>query len=234
MAPSDVESFTNWQYQPETDSFLIPGGSPETRSNLFELSGGTLRVVGGRVLDIETGRIRTTLSATRTTTLSIGNRGTIFVNRSASTRELVDAMGSERLPRVIIQGDLTNFGETVDAPINRMITLAPRGSLIYVNDAIPSGKARYTRIDAGVFGDAPPPKANEFGRLATAEDLVRRGIAGWLARNAASAVERLKIDGYVLPDGTTTISGSEIVAAIAATLTVTPIITYILQESVSA
>lgn len=130
-----------------------------------------------------------------------------------------------------MRGNLAPFGDTAEQPINRIITLAPRGSVIYVNDEIPRGKQRYTRIDAGIFGEPGPPMTNEFGRLAGPEDLIRRGVAGWLARNAIGAVERLKLSGMTLPDGTTTVSGSEIVKAIAAQVSVTPIVTYVLQTA---
>lgn len=139
-------------------------------------------------------------------------------------------MGTRAIPRLYVQGDLTSLGETEGKPMNRVITLAPRGELIYVNDAIPSGKSRYTRLSAGIFGEGPIAQVNEFGRLATSEELIRRGVAGWLARNAIGAVERLKLTGITLPDGTTTVSGSEIVKAIAANISVTPIVTYVLSS----
>jgi len=138
-------------------------------------------------------------------------------------------MGTRAIPRLYVRGDLTALGETEGEPINRVITLAPRGELIYVNDRIPAGKARYSRLNAGIFGEGPIAEVNELGRLATSEELIRRGVAGWLARNAGAAVERLKLTGMTLPDGTTTVNGSDIVNAIAANISVTPIVTYVLS-----
>ena len=113
----------------------------------------------------------------------------------------------------------------------RMITLAPRGSVIYVDDGKLPGKGAYTRVRSAIFGDMGPPTKNDLGRIATSEDLLIRGVAGWLSRNAPAAIERLKLGGFELPDGTITVSGSDIVRAIAANISVTPLVTYVIQEA---
>ena len=229
MALEDVEFFTTWHYQAETEAFLLPGSLPHQHKSLLDITLGRFDVTEGRIRDASTGRFVARLATTLGSFLEIGSQGTILLSNIRPRTGIADAMGTRAIPRLYVQGDLGVLGETTDNPINRVITLAPRGEVIYVNDAIPSGKTRYSRLNAGVFGDQPPPLTNELGRLALPEDLIRRGVAGWLARNATSAIERLKLSGLTLPDGTTTVSGSEIVKAIAANISVTPIVTYVLS-----
>lgn len=231
MGIDDVETFATWTYDPSNDTFRIAGASPESALGLFELSSGRATTSGGRVIDRQSGRIIGNIATTTQAFLEVGSKGTIFLSNVRPPRYLVEAMGSDRLPRAIIQGDLTLLGDTSDSPINRTITLAPRNAFIYVNDAVPRGKGRYTRVDAGIFGGAPPPRTNEFGHLATSEDLIKRGVAGWVARNAEAAMEKLKLEGVELEDGSISTSGSDIINALAAAISVTPIVTYILQEA---
>lgn len=231
MAIEDVETFSTYNYHPESETFRLSGAPVEHARTLLDITRGRFSAIGGTIRDTSVGRFVGRLATTLGAFLEVGSQGTILLSNIRPRSDLQDAMGTHAIPRLYLQGDLSAFGDSEETPVNRIVTLAPRGSVIYVNDAIPSGKARYTRIDAGVFGEAPPPATNEFGRLATAEDLIRRGVAGWLARNATGAVERLKLAGLTLPDGTTTVSGSEIVKAIAANVSVTPLVTYVLQTS---
>lgn len=157
--------------------------------------------------------------------------GTIMLHNVVSKDRLQASMGTKAIPSAQIVGNLAALGIGEGVDINRFITLAPRGSVLYVNDSIPSGKARYTRVDTAVYGDMSPPLVNDLGRLATSDQLLARGVAGWIARNAAAALDRLKLSGYTLSDGKTTTSGSEIVRAIAANITVTPLVTYLLTEA---
>lgn len=228
MAIEDVEVFTTWHYQPESESFNLPGAPVEYGRTLLDLTQGRFSASGGTIRDASTGRFAGRIATTLGSFLERGSQGTILLSNIRPRADLQEAMGTHAIPRLYIQGDLAPFGDTQTTPVNRIVTLAPRGSVIYVNDAIASGKSRYTRLDAGIFGEPGPPQANEFGHLASPEELIRRGVAGWLARNAVGAVERFKLTGYPLPDGTTTVNGSEIVRAIAANVSVTPIVTYVL------
>jgi hypothetical protein len=231
VALEDVEFFDTWHYQPERESFNLEGGLPQHARSLLDITGGRFNITSGRIQDASSGRFVARIATTLGAFLEVGSKGTILLSNIRPTSQLRDTMGTRAIPRLYVQGDLASLGETEAQPINRVITLAPRGELIYVNDRIPSGKSRYARLNAGVFGGGPIAEVNELGRLASSEELIRRGVAGWLARNAIGAVERLKLTGITLPDGTTTVSGSEIVKAIAANIAVTPIVTYVLSGS---
>lgn len=231
MASNEEELFTHLEYQPSLGGFIEPGLPSEYARNLMELTGGRLDLMGGNLVHGETRRILGRVAATRGAYLELGTAGTVLLSNMVEKRRLSAAMGSDAIPRARIEGDLTVFGDAFPTDVNRMITLAPRGSVIYVDDGKLPGKGAYTRVRSAIFGDIGPPLKNDLGRLATSEDLLIRGVAGWLSRNAPAAIERLKLGGFELPDGTITVSGSDIVRAIAANISVTPLVTYILQEA---
>jgi len=231
MANNEEELFTHLEFEPSLGGFIEPGLPSEFARNLMELTGGRLDVQGGNLVHGETRRILGRIATNRGASLELGTSGTVLLNNVVAKRRLGQAMGSEAIPRARIEGDLTVFGDAFPADVNRTITLAPRGNVIYVDDAKLPGKGAYSRVRTAIFGETGPPAKNDLGRIATSEDLLIRGVAGWLSRNAPAAIERLKLGGFVLPDGTTTVSGSDIVRAIAANISVTPLITYVIQEA---
>lgn len=231
MATNEEELFTHLEYVPAIGGFLEPGLPSEHSRSLKELSGGRLDLMGGNIVHGENRRILGRVSTTRGAYLELGTAGTVLLSNIVEKRRLSTAMGSDAIPRARIEGDLTVFGDAFPTDVNRMITLAPRGNVIYVDDGKLPGKGAYTRVRTAIFGDAGPPMKNDLGRIATPDDLLIRGVAGWLSRNAPAAIERLKLGGFELPDGTVTVSGSDIVRAIAANISVTPLVTYILQEA---
>lgn len=166
----------------------------------------------------------------RGATLERGSQGTFLLNNRVPRARVDDPMAVDRQPRLVISGDLTVLGDTVENPINRTISLAPRGELVYVKDDVPSGKERYAKTLAPAPGEPVPQRLVTGWRLATSEELILRGIAGYLARNATAVIERMKLAGLDLGDGTVTTSGSEIVRILAAQLDVSPVITYVLGE----
>lgn len=185
---------------------------------------------GSNIHDMETGRIVGRVATSAGATMEVGSDGTVLLNNVVDKRRLTQVMGSDAIPRAYIEGDLSVFGATFPTDVSRTITLAPRGQVLYVDDSKRPGKGAYAGVRSAVFGAQGPPQTNSLGRIATSEDLLIRGVAGWLGRNAPSAIERLKLGGFTLPDGTQTISGSDIVRAIAANISVTPIVTYVLQS----
>ena len=207
------------------------GASHADVRSLGELTEDRFVTAGTAILDTAMRRIVGNLSVSYVTHVSLGTEGTILLHNVVPKQRLAEAMGTHAIPSALVVGDMSLLGVEASEEINRFITLAPRGSVIYVDERKPSGKGRYTRVDTGVFGDVPPPLVNEFGRLATPDDLLIRGVAGWLARNAPNALNRLKIGGFTMPDGTQTVSGSDIVRAIAANISVTPLVTYVIAES---
>lgn len=231
MASNEEELFTHLEYVPAVGGFIEPGLPSERARNLMELTNGRLDVQGGNLVHGETRRILGRIATSRGASLEVGTSGTILLNNVVAKRRLALAMGGDAIPRARIEGDLSVFGDAFPTEVNRMITLAPRGNVIYVDDGKLPGKGAYSRVRAAIFGDTGPPMRNDLGRIANSEDLLIRGVAGWLSRNAPAAIERLKLGGFTLPDGTVTVSGSDIVRAIAANITVTPLVTYVLQES---
>lgn len=229
MGVGDEVLFTHYEYQPEVHAFLEPGLPPEFARSLLDLSGGKLDLAGRAIVDTTTHRFVGSLSGRGGSSIEVGTDGTVLLNNVVSRARLREVMGTSAIPRAIVQGDMSVFGTAFPADINRTITLAPQGSVIYVNDAVPSGKGRYSRVDTAVYGDMGPPLTNSLGRLANAQDLLVRGVAGWLSRNAPAAVDRLKLQGVQMPDGSTSVNGSDIVRAIAANISVTPVVTYVLQ-----
>lgn len=139
-------------------------------------------------------------------------------------------MASNRQPRLVITGDISHLGDSQEQQLNRIISLAPRGELVYVKDEIASGKERYVKQLTPAIGEQVPTRLATGWRLATSEELIVRGVAGYLARNAFAALEKFKMEGYALADGTVTTDGSAIVKAIAADISVQPVITYVLDE----
>lgn len=231
MASNEEELFTHLEYQPSLGGFIEPGLPSEFARDLRELTGGRLDVQGGNLVHGQTRRILGRIATTRGASIEIGTSGTVLLNNTVPKSRLAQAMGGEAIPRARIEGDLSVFGDAFPEEVNRMITLAPRASVIYVDDGRLPGKGAYSRVRTAIFGDAGPPAKNDLGRLATSEDLLIRGVAGWLSRNAPAAIERLKLGGFELPDGRITVSGSDIVRAIAANISVTPLVTYVIQEA---
>ena len=164
----------------------------------------------------------------RGATLERGNRGSIFLNNFAERARIDDPMAFDRQPRAIIQGDLSHLGDTSANPINRVISLAPHGELVYVRDEVASGKQRYVKVLAPAPGQPVAQVLVTGWRLATAEELLIRGVAGYLARNATAVLEKLRLEGLTREDGTVTTNGSEIVRILAANLSIQPVITYAL------
>lgn len=115
--------------------------------------------------------------------------------------------------------------------VNLITSLAPANALIYVDDSKPANRRQFTTLSAGLFGAQGAPASNEFGRLARSEDLIRRGVAGWLIRNATAALEAAKLSGVTLSDGTTSTNVSDIVASMWAEVQVSPIVTWVLGEA---
>lgn len=231
MAVGDEVIFTHYAYQPESGGFLEPGLPSEFTRSMEELTNGLYRLAGRAIVDTQTHKFVGSVSTREGSSIEVGTDGTILVNNVVDVSRLREVMGSRALPRAIVQGDLSVFGSAFPVDINRTITLAPQGAVLYVNDSVASGKGRYTRVDSAVYGEQGPPLTNSLGRLATSRDLLVRGVAGWLSRNAPGAIDRLKLQGVTLPDGKTSTNGSDIVRAIAANISVTPIVTNILREA---
>lgn len=194
------------------------------------ISEGRFLQRGNNILDSQTGRIRGRISTVRGAFLEVGNRGTLLVNNYRSLRDALDVRISKSLPRAEIQGTIALPDGTILEPTQRIMSLTGRDKVVYINDQATTSRQRYATFSRGIFGEAGPPLQNEFGRLARPEELLQRSLAGWLTRNAQSFLDRAKLTGITLPDGTTTTNGSEIVHAIALNLTVNALITYILSE----
>lgn len=230
MAGNDEVIFTNFDYQSESGGFLQPGLPPEFTRSLLELSGGRLRVSAHNIVDTGTNRFVGRLAANSGATLSVGTDGTILLNNVVTRQRLREVMGTNAIPRALVTGDLAAFGSAFPSDINRTITLAPMGQVIYVDESRLPGKAAYSRVNTDVYGEGGPPLRNSLGTLATAEQLLIRGVAGWMSRNAPAAIDRLKLQGVTMPDGRVSVNGSDIIRAIAANISVTPIVTYVIQE----
>lgn len=228
MPEQQAESFDVYDYLPALGGFRLHAAPSSSMRSLRDISSGRFDLRGTAIVDTARNRIVGNLSRREQTHLSVGTEGSILLHNVVARERLREAMGSGAIPSALVTGNLGLVGVPAGEEINRFITLAPRNALLYVDESKPPGKGRYTRIDAGVFGDISPPLTNEFGRLATPEQLMVRGVAGWLSRNAPAALDRLKLGGFTLSDGTVTTNGSEIVRAIAANISVTPLVTYVL------
>lgn len=229
--PEQAEQFDTYNFVAESGAFRLQEAPTSDLRDLSDLTSGRFRLAGTGIVDTSTNRFVGNLSRSAQTTISVGTLGTVMLHNVVQRARLQGAMGTAAIPSAMITGDLNAVGLNAGESVNRFITLAPRNSVMYIDTSKPTGRGRYTRIDSGVFGDMAPPLQNEFGRLATSDELIVRGVAGWMSRNAPAALDRLKLAGYTLPDGTVTTAGSEIVRAIAANIQVTPMVTYILGES---
>lgn len=230
MASQDAVQFTHYEYDVELGGFLRPGDPSEFAQSLSDLTSGRLRQAGTGIIDTGTGRFVGSISRQGGASIDVGTDGTVLLNNAVSRARLREVMGTSAIPRAIITGDLSVLGSGLSADINRTITLSPQGQVIYVDRAKLPGKGAYSRVNTQVFGEGGPPLKNSLGELITADEMLTRGVAGWLSRNAPGAVDRLKLTGVQLPDGTTSVSGSDIVRAIAANISVTPVVTYVLRE----
>lgn len=230
MAPASEELFTHFQFHAPSGGFIEPGQSGEFVRSLHEITNGRLDMAGANIVDPATRRFIGRIANVSGASLDVGTAGTVLLNNNVPKSRLADAMGGDAIPRALIQGNLGVFGEAFPEDVNRTITLAPRGQVIYVDSTKLPGRSAYSRVRSAVFGEQGAPKSNQLGTLATSEELLVRGVAGWLSRNAPAAIERLKLDGFELPDGTVTVSGSDIVRAIAANISVQPVVTYVLIE----
>ena len=226
----EAEQFDIFEWSPEEQAWRTvnaPSASPSTISDItsgayFQRGANVYRAVDSAYV----GRI----AYVRGATIERGTQGTVLLNNRVPRAQVSQVMGGERQPRMVITGDITALGDTAENPINRTISLAPRGDLVYVNDAIGSGRARYQKVIAPAAGIRAPQRLSNGMRLATAEEMVIRGMAGYLARNAAAAVERAKIAGVDRGDGVLTTDGSEIVRILAANLQYETVITTVLGE----
>lgn len=230
MAGPDVVQFTHFDYVPELGGFLEQGQPSEYVRSLAGVTNGAFVQRGGAIIDTGTNRIVGNLSRAAGGSVDVGTDGMILLNNRVTKAQLRNVMGTSAIPRAIVAGDLSPLTGDPGLDVNRTITLAPQGQVIYVDQSKLPGKAAYSRVNTQVFGEGGPPLKNSLGSLITADEMLVRGVAGWLSRNAPAAVERLKLQGVQMPDGTTSVSGSDIVRAIAANITVTPLVTYVLRE----
>lgn len=231
MAAPQPELFNTFDYVPERQAFQLRGVTSDVLFNLQDLTNGKFRVIGHTVRDSATGRIVTNLNRTLGSFLHVGTEGTVLLNNRVQANRLAQLQGTNAIPRLEITGGLENLGLQMSQDVNLITGLAPRNTFVYVSDRLPITRRSYTTISAGIFGDARPPAANEFGRLATSEDLIRRGVTGWLLRNATAALEEAKLTGVELEDGTISTHVSEIISAIWPNIEVSPIATWVLSEA---
>lgn len=225
-----AEQFTHYVYVSGLRAFKIRGLPDETAAPIEQVTNGIIFQRGDNLYRTYLSEYVGRVAPVSGSILEVGSQGSVLLSNGVPRSRVDDPMAADRLPRLAITGDITHLGDSVTNPINRIISLAPVGELVYVKDDVPSGKERYSKQLTPAAGEPVPQRLVTGWRLATSEELILRGVAGYLARNASSALERWKLEGYTLPDGTVTTSGSEIVRAVAASLTVQPLITYILSS----
>ncbi len=225
------EQFTHYTYVPESQGWLVAGGPPESAGPLEQITEGRFFQRGPNLYRSSDSGYVGRVAYVRGSVLEVGSQGSVLLSNTVPRARIDDPLGVDRQPRAVVTGDLGQLGDTTTVPINRIISLAPRGELVYVRDEITSGKERYVKVLTPARGEPVPQRLATGWRLATSEELLIRGVAGYLARNASAALEQWKIGGFTLADGTTTTNGSEIVNALAASLSITPVITYVLGEA---
>lgn len=225
-----AEYFSRYVYAPETQSWVLPGASLESGRSLEDITAGRVFQRGPNLYRAADSAYVGRVAYVRGSILEVGTQGSILLNNNVPRSRIDDPMSADRQPRAVVTGDITGLGDTPTSPLNRIISLAPRGELVYVKDELASGRERYSKQIAPVRGEPVAQRLVTGWRLATSEELLIRGVAGYLARNASVALERWKIGGYTKADGTTTTNGSEIVRDLAANLSVQPVITYVLGE----
>lgn len=230
--PDDFEPevFNTYAYDPESGGYYGGGYTREQPASIEELTNGKFFQRGPNLYRTGDSAYVGRVAFVRGTTLEVGTQGSVLLNNRVERSRIDDPMAADRQPRVVISGDLSALGDTQDNPINRVISLAPRGELVYVREDIPTGRERYSRQLAPLPGEPVPQRLVTGWRLATSEELLIRGVAGYLARNAFAALDALKREGVERPDGSVTTDGSEIVRILAARLDVQPVITYVLGE----
>lgn len=234
MADDDIleaEQFDTYIWIPEEQAWRPVNAPSATPESLEDVTAGAFFQRGANVYRSVDSAYVGRIAHVSGSTIERGSQGTVLLNNRVPRHRIDDPMGADRQPRMVIKGDLTALGDTTENPINRVISLAPRGDLVYVNDAIGAGKARYQRVIAPAAGIAAPLRLSNGMRLATAEELIIRGLAGYLARNATAAIERAKLEGIDRGDGTKTIDGSEIVRILAANLEYETVVSYVLGDS---
>lgn len=230
--PDDFEPevFNTYVYDPERNAYYGGGYTREQPASLEELTDGKFFQRGPNLYRTGDSAYVGRVAYSRGATVEVGSQGSVLLNNRVERSRVDDPMAPDRQPRLVITGDITHLGDTQENPINRVISLAPRGELVYVKDDVPSGRERYSRQLAPAPGEPVPQRLVTGWRLATADEMVLRGVAGYLSRNAFAALDALKREGVERPDGTVTRNGSEIVRILAARLDVEPVITYALGE----
>lgn len=232
MPPDDVEYFDTYDYLPVTRQFVARDAPLESARDLAQITEGRFIQRGPNIMNGATGRIVGRIAEIRGAFLELGNRGTLLLNNYRGLTDALEPRITRAIPRAEIVGTINLPDGTLLEPVQRTMTLAPRDRVVYVNDQATTTRGRYASFSRGIFGEAGPPLSNEFGRLARPEELLQRSVAGWLTRNAAGFLERAKLTGITLPDGTTTTNGSEIVRVIAASVQISPLVTYVLSEGI--
>lgn len=226
---TQAEQFTHYQYVPSLRAWKVSGLPDESAASIEQVTQGVIFQRGDNLYRTYLSEYVGRVAPVSGSILEVGSQGSLLLSNSVPRSRVDDPMAADRLPRLSITGDITALGDSPTSPINRIISLAPIGELVYVKDDVPSGKERYVKQLTPSPGEPVPQRLATGWRLATSEELILRGVAGFLARNASAALERWKLEGYTLPDGTVTTDGSEIVKAVAASITVQPLVTYILS-----
>lgn len=229
--PNEVqaEQFTHYLYVPGLRAWKIQGLPDETAASISDITEGRIFQRGDNLYRTHLSEYVGRVAPVSGSILEVGSQGSLLLSNGVPRSRVDDPLAADRLPRLSITGDLSALGDSASNPINRIISLAPVGEIVYVKDDVPSGKERYSKQLTPAPGEPVPQRLVTGWRLATSEELILRGVAGFLARNASAALERWKLEGYTLADGTVTTDGSEIVKAVAASITVQPLITYILS-----
>lgn len=228
MAVEDLETFSRWEYLPDQQAFAVPGTDPSTALGITELTNGRVKQRGNILQDASTGRIVGNIAPRSGTTLEVGSQGTILLNNFRPLEDVLDIRRTPAIARVEIRGNIVTPSGQIFQPQQRMVTLQGNRKVTYVDDRPPITAKSFTVLDRGIFGEVGPPQTNQYGRIATATELLQRALLGWVVKNGAAAIDRLKITGMDIGDGTISTNGSEIAKAIAASVEVSPVVTYIL------
>lgn len=223
-----AETFAGFEYIPQQQGWRLRDTPSSAVRSLEDITFGAVFQRGPNIYrtgdSAYLGRVATVAGST----LEVGSMGTVLLNNRVPRSRVDDPLAVDRQPRAMVSGTLPGLGDVASLPINRVISLAPRGELVYVLDRPSEGLPKYQRVLAPAPGEPVPQRLSTGYRLATSEELLVRGVAGWLTRNASALVERLKLAGMEREDGTITNSGSEIVRLLALELDIQPVITYVL------
>lgn len=224
------ETFSRYTYDPDSGGWAWEGAESPVPVGIEEVTGGAIFQRGPNLYESGTSRYIGRVAFARGSVLEVGSYGSVLLTNAREQYQVGRDAGPERQYRAVVQGDFGAIGLPGTELVNRTISLTPFGAGIYARGDVPPSKERYVRLQLAERDTVNAPASVGEYQLVHSRELVQRGLVGWVSRNLSAQIDRAVTEARAGEGAFAGMTGSEIVKMIAANITVTPAITYVLRR----